>query len=365
MIIKQLKLKNFRNLSDIDTSFNDKINVIVGPNASGKTNFCESLYYSSCGQLLKGDRQREVIGWDGPHTLIEIKLDTDDQIKIYLNREKREKITQLNKKNCSPGEIYQKLHLLLFTPDNLQILKGSPQGRRKFFNQKISHLDANFSNHLKRYHSVVGKKNASLKKENIDPHLLEVFNQKIAQYGSQIIAKRLKYMEAINEHLSDIYCKFSTNLDHLEIRYSKHRYRGKNAHKIRELISHAIQAKSQQERKRGYCLVGPHRDDILFLLNNKDLRKYGSFGEHKLSIIAHKLAHLELYHAKFKDYPVLIMDDIMGELDFGNREKLLKNLPSGIQIFLTYTELVKPLPSLEGDFYRLDRGKITRINPGK
>ncbi len=249
----------------------------------------------------------------------------------------------------------------MFTPDNLQILKGSPQGRRKFFDQKISHLDERYSNNLKKYQSVVEKKNASLKKERIDPHLLEVFNEKIAQYGSLIIVRRLEYIEAINEHLLGIYRKFSTNLDRLEIRYSKDQYQGKNVDNIRELISRAIQAKLQEERKRGYCLVGPHRDDILFLLNNKDIRKYGSQGEHKLSIIAQKLAHLELMFSRFKDYPVLIMDDIMGELDFGRRENLLKNLPSDIQIFLTYTELVKPLPSLEGDFYRLKEGTMEPI----
>lgn len=361
MFLKKIELKNFRNLNKIDITPNGRINLIVGENASGKTNFCEALYYLSCGQILKGERQRELIGWNQPVTTVELSLDTGNRIKAYLNRDTREKITKLNNKKCPPGEIYDHFQVLLFTPDNLRVLKGSPRVRRKFFNRKISDLDRNYSNNLKSYESVVAKKNASLKKEKVDPSLLEVFNEKITEYGSIIISHRIKYIEAINGHLSDIYCKFSIEAKHLELLYTEDEYRGKNVGDVKELIYRRIRKKAQKERERGYCLVGPHRDDFHFLMNGKDVKKYGSQGEQKLSVIAQKLAHLEVHYDRFDDYPVLVMDDIMGELDSKRRKKLLNNLPPDIQIFLTYTELVEPLPSLEGNFYTLEHGTLNRI----
>lgn len=361
MFLKKIQLKNFRNLNQIDITPNGRINLIIGENASGKTNFCEALYYLSCGQILKGERQRELIGWNQPVTTVELVLGTGNRIKAYLNRDTREKITTLNNKNSSPGEIYDHFQVLLFTPDNLRVLKGSPKVRRKFFNRQISDLDRNYSHNLKSYGSVVARKNASLKKEKVDPSLLEVFNEKIAEYGSIIIAGRIKYIEAINGHLSDIYSKFSIEAKHLELLYSEDEYQGKSVGQVKELIYRRIRKKAQKERQRGYCLVGPHRDDFRFLLNGKDVKKYGSQGEQKLSVIALKLAHLKVHYDRFGDYPVLVMDDVLGELDPKRRKKLLNNLPYDIQIFLTYTELVEPLPSLEGNFYKLDHGTLNSI----
>lgn len=361
VFIENILLRNFRNLRQVEFTPNGKVNVIIGPNASGKTNFCEALYYTAKGQLLKGDRQRELIGWDQPQTLVELELNLGDRIKVYLNRDTHEKITKLNNRNCSPGVIYDHLQVLLFTPDSLRILKGPPRIRRKFFNDKIPDLYTSYASSIQRYKNIVGKKNAILKKDTFDPGLLEVFNQKLVEYGSTVVVKRLRYIQDINGYLPQIYRKFSTQSDHLELRYQDDIYGGKGLGEIKEMISHRIQSKAEEERQKAYSLIGPHRDDFHFMLDGRDARKYGSQGEQKLSIIALKLAHLKLYHDRFDDYPVLVMDDIMGELDPQRRRRLLNNLPSNIQIFLTYTELVEPLPTLTGDFYILKEGTLKPI----
>lgn len=355
MKIERLALYNFRNLARAELLPDEGLNLIVGPNAAGKSNLCEAIYFTAKGWLLKGERQRDVIAWGQHETAIELFVN-GDEIRVQLNGRARAKTIELNHEKKTQSELSARLRALLFTPDELQIIKGRPDQRRRFLDRSIADIFRQYRHVLLEYEQVLQRKNALLRRGNPDLDVLEVFNQELIDRGSWLIRKRLEYIKELNKTLSERYRAICGRESKLMMVYE-----GPTAP-----LAHLIKRATPEEIRRGMALVGPHRDDIRFELDGYDLRRFGSQGEQKSALCAVLLAQLDLHYQRFGDYPVFILDDVLSELDSARLRRLLELLPKDIQIFLTQTvtdtsELPPQVRAVARRIFAIEAGKLSVI----
>ena len=358
MRVSKLVLRQFRNLEPLTLVPHPNLNLVVGLNASGKTNLCEALYYAACAQLLKGERQRELIHWNSSGC--NLKLEVDGQnITIGLDAQARKKTVELDGEVVNQGALHTVFKVLAFTPDDLQIVKGSPAKRRRLLDHSLSDLDGRYRVALLAYDQVLRRKNALLRHERADEALLGVYNAQLSQRGAQLVEKRVHYLEALNAQLDTLHARLNQANKPLVLRYeSPVVYERPN---WVEGLKTALEQARDRERQRRVCLVGPHRDDVRFELEGVDLRRFGSQGQQKTALIALKLAQLERFKVTLGAYPVLILDDVLSELDPQRVQLLLDHLPRGLQLFLTETELSPPLLARAGKVFRVDQGRVREL----
>jgi DNA replication and repair protein RecF len=357
MKVSTLVLKQFRNLAPVTIFPHPNVNLIVGLNASGKTNLCEALYYASRGQLLKGERQREVINWDA--TWSTIKLDVEDEdIRIHLNEESNGKLVELSGESVQQRAVFEVFKVLIFTPDNLQIVKGSPSKRRQLLDRSIADIDIGYRRESANYEQVLRRKNALLKQDRGDTEVMSVYNQKLVEHGTVIIQKRLEYLDAIRPHLEKYHSELNQAHKPLILRYDSEVSYSSD---IQPQLEDALKLSLTNEIQRRQSLVGPHRDDLGFEVDGVDLRRYGSQGQQKTALIALKLSQLQLFKERLGEYPVLILDDVLSELDPQRTQLLLDHLPENIQLFLTETDLSEPLRQRAGKVFRVHQGEVIEL----
>ncbi|MFP4646038.1 MAG: DNA replication/repair protein RecF [Candidatus Bipolaricaulota bacterium] len=359
MKIRHFLLKNFRNLDEVDLSPHEELNLIVGPNGSGKTNFCEAIYFLSTAKTLKGTRQSEVIGWGASHTLIHVTVTGEDQLKAYLERGES-KQAQINSKSAKQSELRRKLPVLTFTPEDLLVVKGGPRERREMLDSHLFLLSHDYERAYGKYRAELKKKNALLKKDDPNEEFLDVLNQRLAKLGATIMRLRAAFLDRMNGLLSEKYDQLlSGDKPELTMIYEEvPRLRAKKA-EIEENLAQAFKAQKDKEKELETSVVGPHRDKIRYQLGGNDLRKFGSQGEQRSAVIATKLSLLKLYHDVLGEWPVLLLDDILSELDKGRENSLLHHIPQGPQVFLTSTEEEDLLDiSANYKLYKISRGRV-------
>lgn len=359
MRLERLVLRNFRNLREVEIAPHPGYNLLLGPNGSGKTNLCEALYFAARGELLKGERQRELIAFGESLALIELELD-HDSLKIVLDGAAKMKRVEVNGKPAGP-HFPPLLRVVAFTASDLQVIKGEPQLRRAFLDGAIGELDPEYKRYLRRYERVVSGKNYLLRQGQgrPDQELLAVYQEELAGLGARLLARRLAYLRELNEELRRL--RGRLELRPLELEYLSSLEglpEAKEPERLESWLARGLERLAEEEAKCGFSLVGPHRDDLRFISAGIDLRRFGSQGEQRLAIIQAKLAQCELHRQRFGDYPILILDDLLSELDPRAGRLLLGALPKGVQAFLTATE---PPPALEGlvdRTYLLEEGRV-------
>lgn len=355
MKIERLALYNFRNLAPTELAPDGRLNLIIGPNAAGKSNLCEAIYFAAKGWLLKGERQRDVIAFGQHEAAIELSVD-GDEIRVYLDGRARAKTIELNREKKTQGELSARLRALLFTPDELQIIKGRPEQRRRFLDRSIADLSRQYWHVLREYEQALRRKSVLLRQRNPHLEVLEVFNQELITRGSWLIAQRRAYIGELNKTLPERYRAICGQASELMLRYESPQVS----------LAQLIHDMTPEEIRRGMVLVGPHRDDLRFELDGHDLRRFGSQGEQKSALCAVLLAQLDLYYQRFGDYPVLILDDVLSELDRPRLQRLLQLLPKDIQIFLTHTavdidELSPEVRAVAQRIFALEGGRLSVV----
>ena len=336
MIIKSLKLKNFRNYKELDLRFDQGTNILYGDNAQGKTNVLESLYLSGTSKSHKGSRDKEMIlfGEDEAHicTVVE-KNGTENQIDVHLKKSSSKGIAVNRIPIRKASELFGILNIVFFSPEDLNIIKDGPAQRRRFLDMELSQLDKIYLHNLGKYHKVLQQRNKLLKDIYFRPELkdtLSVWDQQLADYGGKIIERRRQFLEELNDIVRDIHASISGGRETLVLRY--------------EPSTEADAMESELLRMRGKDLrtgmtsYGPHRDDISFLINETDIRKFGSQGQQRTSALSLKLAEIELVKRLIHDTPVLLLDDVLSELD-SSRQNYLLNSIHNIQTIITCTGL--------------------------
>ena len=353
MYIKKIKLHNFRNYEDETIEMCKNVNIIFGDNAQGKTNILEAIFFSSLGKSFRTNRENELIKENEKNAETEIifeKNNREQKIKVEISDKKKFYLNDILLKKRS--ELVGNINIVLFTPEDIEILKNEPIKRRRFLNIMISQLRPHYMYLTTQYNKILEQRNNYLKQIRFEnKNNLDIWDEQLIKYGLQIYDYRKEFIEKINNKIKEIHLKSTDNKEKIEIKYKNNINENNYREKLKENQSIDI--------KNGYTSVGVHRDDFKILINNKNVSVYGSQGQQRSSIISLKLAEAEVIYDEVDEYPVILLDDFMSELDKKRIAGFIKNIKSN-QVLITCTEKIA-LDTMVYNLYEVKNAKINRI----
>lgn len=336
MIVKRVELSNFRNYELLKLDLDKKTNILYGKNAQGKTNVLESIYVCSTTKSHRSNRDAELINLDSDEAHIKLfieKNNREQRIDIHLRRNKTKGIAINGIPIKKASELFGVFNVVIFSPEDLDIIKKGPAERRKFIDMELCQLDKIYVYNLTNYNKIITQRNKLLKDIYFRPELkqtLEVWDSQLAEYGSKIIERRSKFIKEINDIIKPIHKELTGGLEDINIIYNK------NCEA--ENLLKSLEENRERDIKYKSTSVGPHKDDILFFNEDKNIRIYGSQGQQRTIALSLKLAEIELVKILINDLPVLLLDDVLSELDSDRQNHLLKSLDN-IQTVITCTGL--------------------------
>ncbi len=353
MNVNKIRLIHFRNFWDVSLDFHSSLNVFIGNNAQGKTNIIESIYTLLRGASYRSKDDCNLINWKEKKSYLlgEVRKDNKEcfQINILIQNidqqdhlsPKTKKVIKVNKKYQKKSWLLQRFNPVIFTPEDLQIVKSSPTVRRKFLDEVIINLNPIYDQYLKDYNRILFQRNILLKNEKKVGNLikqLSIWDEKIVELGTLIILYRIKTLQLLNQKVKSLHQMMTENKETLKLKYNSNVLTSFTEDK--EEISRILKQKINNAQGRDFKLkvttVGPHRDDY-FIINNKiDLGIYGSQGQQRTAVLALKMAELEILQEKENEYPPLLLDDVMSELDLERRRFLMQLIiEKPMQTFIT------------------------------
>jgi DNA replication and repair protein RecF len=354
--VNKIRLINFRNLVDLSINFDSSINIFIGNNAQGKTNIIESIYTLMRGTSYRTTDDRNLINWNKEKCYIlgEVQLKEENfKISILLdnneiieeNSKNLKKTIKLNKKYQRKSALLKKFNPVVFSPEDLQIIKSAPSLRRKFLDDVIINIYPAYSQYLKNYNRILFQRNTLLKKERIKSKInnqLPIWDQKITELGTLIILYRIQILKNLNQKAKIFHQMMSENKETIKLKYNSNILADytDNESAIRKIMQSKLENAREKDFQLKVTTVGPHRDDYYVMNNSIDLGIYGSQGQQRTAILSLKLAALELFKEKENEYPPLLLDDVMSELDLERKIFLLKLIKErAVQTFITSINL--------------------------
>ena len=336
MIIKSLELENFRNYDSLILNFDKGTNILYGDNAQGKTNVLEAIYVSATTKSHKGSKDKEIINFDKEEAHIRTFLskgDMDYRVDMHLRKSKSKGIAINGQKLKKAAELLGLLNVVFFSPEDLSIIKDGPSGRRSFVDMELCQLDKYYLYNLNQYNKIINQRNKLLKDFYFNPDLkdtITVWDSQLVSYGKQMIEARIKFVDQLNVIIEQIHKNLSGGKENLKITYEPD--------VTCEDFEKKLSINMERDIKLKFTSVGPHRDDFGFMVNDIDIRKFGSQGQQRTAALSLKLAEIELVKQITKDNPILLLDDVLSELD-SNRQNYLLNSIGDIQTIITCTGL--------------------------
>lgn len=374
MLIKSLSLKNYRNYKDQSLDFHSKKILFIGKNAQGKTNLLESVHYLSCLSSPRAKTDSELILWGEEAAMLTAvveKAGFDAELTVKINPPKRKELKVNQVKKSKSSEFCSNLSVVSFSVNDLLLLRGVPEDRRNWLDMAISQIYPAYLDRISQYNKIRTQKNNYLKdiKGNINANteLLEVWNTQLCIAGSNIICLRIKFLRelqkiavekhfqiATEEYFSMVYN--STVLEDITLEKEP----DISIEKIAETFEKKLEERKLEEIIRAQSLVGPHRDDVSFFINNIEAKKFASQGQQRTIVLSLKLAELELIKEKIGDNPVLLLDDVLAELDNNRQNYLLNAIGTETQTIITSVDTVlfgeKYLKDVE--VFNVENGKV-------
>lgn len=372
MYLDELTLKDYRNYDVIKLKFGPHQNVVIGANAQGKTNILEAIYFLSQTRSHRRSPLKEMIRWDQPLFLIKavIKNGQEERIlEIGVDREneRRIKVNKVEKTRLS--DLLGFLKAVMFSPEDLKIIKEGPEERRGYLNEVLSQLNPAYTHLYLHYLKVLRQRNALLREARSlggeGLKTMPIWNEKLAQAGVKITLKRREVVERLNPLVRKVYQQISESGEgeHFQLRYLSQIVEEGDDHydpeRLESVFKRKLDERRELEIERGTSLVGPHRDDLMLTVDGIDLRIFGSQGEHRTAALALKLAELELLKEELKESPLLLLDDVMSELDESHREHLMLIIKERAQVIFTTTNLAYFSAK------HLQEARLIEINNGK
>jgi len=355
MIIKSLELSNFRNYNSLTLFFDKGTNILYGNNAQGKTNILEAIFLSATTKSHKGSKDKDMIHFNEEEAHIRTFLERENveyKVDMHLRNLKSKGIAINGQKIKKAAELLGLLNVVFFSPEDLSIIKNGPSERRKFVDMELCQLDKFYLYNLNNYNKIVNQRNKLLKDLYLNPQLqdtLHIWDSQLVSFGKKIIERRILFVEQLNSIIYDIHKKLSGGKEELKIIYEPDV----------EIKFFEDKCRSNREKdiKLKQTCTGPHRDDFCFMVNDIDIRKFGSQGQQRTAALSLKLAEIELVKKITKDSPLLLLDDVLSELD-SNRQNYLLNSIGDIQTIITCTGL--------DDFInnRFEINKIFKVTDG-
>lgn len=361
MLIKKIKLKNYRNYKNIEVNFDNKINIIYGNNAVGKTNLLESIFLTANFKSHKNSKDLEIINFEEKTSYINLILEKNNkiyEIDVQLNKERKKALALNKNKQEKIIDYIGFFNVVMFAPEDLSIIKEGPNLRRKFLDMELCQIDKIYLKELTNYNHTLKQRNILLKdikhSKNNKNDLIEILhslNEILIRSAITIIIKRYNIIYDIKKIINDIHKEICDNKENLIIDYENNVYKNEeitNIEKLKNKYNELLIKSENNDIENEFTYYGPHRDDISFLIDNNDIRKFGSQGQKKIVAISLKLSELELLKRKIKDNPILLLDDVFSELDEKRQKKLVEYIKD-TQTIITCTgikrnvyELLKP-----------------------
>ncbi|MER2192570.1 MAG: DNA replication/repair protein RecF [Solibacillus sp.] len=347
MNIERLQLTNYRNYESLTLEFSPKINVFIGENAQGKTNVMESIYVLAMAKSHRTSNDKELIRWDADYGKIEGVIEKrygSLPIELTLSKKgKKGKINHLEQTKLS--NYIGQMNVVMFAPEDLNIVKGSPQIRRRFIDMEIGQISPVYLHDLLMFQKILKQRNHLLKnnqgRQIINDVMFDVYTEQYIQAAVQIIKKRFQFIDLLQEWAEKVHAGISRGLEQLVINYQP--ITGMEANWSSEEMAAYLAKKLEEVKKReldrGVTLVGPHRDDLQFLVNGYDVQTYGSQGQQRTTALSLKLAEIELIKQETKEAPILLLDDVLSELDDYRQSHLLNTIQGEVQTFVTTTSV--------------------------
>ncbi|MBS4007651.1 MAG: DNA replication/repair protein RecF [Clostridium sp.] len=346
MRIERLKLVNFRNYAQLELDLEQNLNLFVGANGQGKTNLLESISFLASGSSFRTHHESEFVFWGKKSCLVSGIVNNrfgKQTQQVCYESEKKRKIFKNENVLTERKKYLGQLIPVMFTPEDLTLVKGQPQIRRRFLDEEIAKVSPVYEYELGRYQQIVKQRNFLLKKYRekiIGSQEIESWNEQLVMQAVKILTKRMAALHRISLLARLAHRKLTGSRENLQINYLSLSAYQENSHpeQIRQSLLESLEKRKQEEVRWGQTLVGPHRDDILFFINGKNAKMYASQGQQRTIVLALKLAELEYVKGEMGEYPVLLFDDVFSELDESRRRFLVETIEGRVQTFITGTE---------------------------
>ena len=363
MRVEALQFENYRNLKDGRIVPSDKVNVIYGENANGKTNLLEAIWLFCGGHSFRGAKENELICFDKDHFRLQMAFfsgEREQTAQIFFDKNKKNiRINEVEKNSSS--FLTEVFSVVVFSPEHLSLIKQGPNVRRRFLDAAICQQRIRYASLLAQYNRIINQRNALLKDiyKNKDlKDMLSIWDDSLSVVGAQIIKERLEYIRQLRTAAKSYHSGISGEKEHLEILYlcTAKAEEGDSVEIIRDKLRNGFLSSRHEDYHTGYTSVGPHRDDLEIKINGISARKFGSQGQQRSAVLSMKLSEAQLLYQKHGERPVILLDDVLSELD-NSRQDFLLNKVEDYQVFVTCCE--------ESSKEQLQKGKVFYVKDGE
>lgn len=348
MYLKHFIAQNYRNLQQFEVDFDPNVNIFIGQNAQGKTNLLEAIYFLALTRSHRTSNDKELIAFGQDYANVSghvYKSQIDLSLRVLITK-KGKKVWVNRIEQAKLSKYVGQLNAILFSPEDLDLIKGAPNLRRRFMDQEFGQISAEYLYFAGKYKQVLQQKNNYLKQlakgDAHDTMFLEVLSDQLAGVAAEVVVRRFQFLKSLDEYAQDAYNHISTGAENLQVTYQPSVKEITEKDSVEE-VYHKLLTNFQKNQKveilKGTTLSGPHRDDIEFTLNGKDAHLYGSQGQQRTIALSLKLAEIQLVHQMTAEYPLLLLDDVMSELDHKRQSALLNYIHGKTQTFITTTDL--------------------------
>lgn len=368
MRLNKLYLKNYRNYEELNIEFSKNLVIFLGENAQGKTNLLESIYVLAMTRSHRTSSEQELIGWTDDQAMIQGEITKGSStlpLEILLSKKGRKtKINHIEQKKLST--YVGQMNVILFAPEDLSLVKGSPQIRRKFLDMELGQINPIYLYDLVQYQAILKQRNQYLKqlneKKQTDLLYLDILSEQLAAFGSKVLKARAQFVKRLEFWANSLHQQITHQKEQLEIEYltAVDSLETHTQEQIQEQFLALLNQNKKKDLFRGTTTVGPHRDDLSFFINQKNVQTYGSQGQQRTTALSVKLAEIDLIKEETGEYPILLLDDVMSELDDNRQLHLLETIEGKVQTFLTTTTLdrVKNKMTVEPEIFYVQQGKL-------
>ena len=349
MIVKKLIVKNMRCIADLNLETDSKINILLGQNAQGKSTVLEALFLTGTSKSHRTSKDKEMIrtGENVSYVMTEIEREKRNPVKVEVTISKTKNVKIDNIKKSKMSDMLGEVNVVIFSSSDIEMIKGEPEQRRHFMNIEISQIYPNYALNLGEYKKTLVQRNAVLKLANENPEknhidILEEYDKRLSFYGANIIEKRFEYTQKLFTYAKEFFSEITQN-EEIEFKYSPHpKIINKDdfhSEKLREIIFKKLFERREIDMRTQNTSTGPHRDEIEMFVDNLSVRNYGSAGQQRSCAISLKMAEIQIIKEISGEYPVVLLDDIMSELDKDRRKTVIKSACENSQTFITTTHL--------------------------
>lgn len=369
MIIRRLHVDNFRNYEQADIEWHEQVNLLSGLNAQGKSNLLEAICYLSLTTSFRAANEPELLRWQAPHFFMEAQIESVQRGKFAISaaydRAKNKRWRLDGQPQARKSDLVGLFHTVIFSPEDVDLVKAGPAERRRFLNRQISQLYPEHCRHLLRYNKILAQRNsllrqlASLQNPHKAEEALHIWDEQLVELGAAVIWRRRQVLKQLSPLAAELQAQLSGG-EMLSLRYKScnSEEQATTIEQLQQILLAELQRLRMAELARGATLVGPHRDDVLIEINHDAAKTYASQGQQRTAALALKLAELELARQHKGEWPVLLLDDVLSELDEQRRAGLLTHIDGQTQTFITSATPLPPFSS--GKVWQIEKGKINR-----